>query len=87
MLVFCVMRAAAGLPHRVRRLVLLSPAGYHDVIPWAWWPFIFVLPYWHKLLVLLLGKERACECAVLCCEGACVCCVRQAALVSRIAVA
>jgi hypothetical protein len=61
MLVFCVMRAAAGQPHRVRRLVLLSPAGFHDVIPWAWWPFIWVLPYWHKLLALLLGKERACE--------------------------
>jgi hypothetical protein len=62
MLMFCVMRAAAGLPHRVRRLVLLSPAGFHDVIPWAWWPFIFVLPYWHRLLVLLLGRDRACEC-------------------------
>ena len=69
------MRAAAGLPHRVRRLVLLSPAGFHDVIPWAWWPFIYVLPYWHRLLVLLLGRDRACECVrgrVGGCLGVCV---------------
>jgi hypothetical protein len=67
MLVFCVMRAAAGQPHHVRRLVLLSPAGFHDVIPWAWRPFIFVLPYWHRLLAFMLGKERACACV---CFGA-----------------
>lgn len=74
MLVFCVMRAAAGQPHRVRRLVLLSPAGFHDVIPWLWWPFIFVLPYWHRLLAFLLGKDRACECGCWLVGLLCLCC-------------
>jgi hypothetical protein len=62
MLVYCVMRAAAGLQHRVDRLILMSPAGYHKKIPTLFWPFVLVLPWWHKLLELCLGNDRACEC-------------------------
>jgi hypothetical protein len=61
MLVYLVMRCAAGQPHHVRRLILMSPAGYHNTVPAAFWPFIMVLPWWHKLLVLLVGQHRACE--------------------------
>jgi pimeloyl-ACP methyl ester carboxylesterase len=56
-----VCAAAAGRPHRVRALVLLSPAGYHNTVPAPFWPFIMVLPWWHRLLCLVLGRERACE--------------------------
>jgi pimeloyl-ACP methyl ester carboxylesterase len=67
MLMYLVMRCAAGQPHHVRRLVLMSPAGYHNTVPAAFWPFIMVLPWWHKLLVLLVGRHRACEwCGVFC---------------------
>lgn len=62
MLVYLVMRCAAGQPHHVRRLILMSPAGFHHVVPAPFWPFILVLPWWHRLLVLLLGRHRACEC-------------------------
>eukprot|EP00775_Hariotina_reticulata_P003459 gene3459-3730_t len=65
MLVYCVMRAAAGLPHHVDRLILMSPAGYHRVIPTLFWPFVLVLPWWHKLLQLCLGDSRAYHPAVL----------------------
>jgi hypothetical protein len=61
MLMYLVMRCAAGQPHHVRRLVLMSPAGYHHTVPAAFWPFIVVLPWWHKLLVLLVGRHHACE--------------------------
>ncbi|WIA23329.1 hypothetical protein OEZ85_000094 [Tetradesmus obliquus] len=65
MLVYLVMRCAAGQPHHVRRLILMSPAGYHHTVPAAFWPFIAVLPWWHRLLVLLVGRHRAYHPAVL----------------------
>jgi hypothetical protein len=61
MLIYAVMRAAAGQPHRLRRLVLMSPAGFHDAVPWMWWPLIRILPWWHALLCAVVGKARACE--------------------------
>lgn len=43
----------------------MSPAGYHHTVPAAFWPFIAVLPWWHRLLVLLVGRHRAYHPAVL----------------------
>lgn len=44
MLMYLIMRHKAGAAHHVRRLVLLSPAGYHLTYPAAFVPPIYGVP-------------------------------------------
>ncbi|WIA40969.1 hypothetical protein OEZ86_004617 [Tetradesmus obliquus] len=42
MLIHCIQRVREGRPHHVRRLILLSPAGFHMVIPRMFQPLVYV---------------------------------------------
>jgi len=44
LLIYAVMCRALGRPHRLDRLVLLTPAGFQDRPPLAAYPFIWLVP-------------------------------------------
>jgi hypothetical protein len=44
LLIYAVASAALGRPHRLARLVLLTPAGFHRRYPRAVAPFLYILP-------------------------------------------
>jgi hypothetical protein len=54
LLIWAVTQRMGGLPHRLTRLVLLAPAGFHRSYPLACYPFIYTLP----LVVWLMQTLR-----------------------------
>ncbi|RMZ55129.1 hypothetical protein APUTEX25_005407 [Auxenochlorella protothecoides] len=50
LLIYAVHRAMAGRAHHLKRLGLLSPAGYHSHYPRAAWIFLWVLPTFMRVL-------------------------------------
>lgn len=64
MLIYLVMRCKANQPHHVRRLILLTPAGFHKIIPWAFWPICWTLPWVIRIMRLIFGKEAAGRCCI-----------------------
>lgn len=54
LLMYAVGCRLEGRPHRLRRLILLSPAGFHPRIPLAVWPIRYLLP----LIVALVDTLR-----------------------------
>ena len=58
-LIYMVMRLRSGRPHRVRRLVLLTPAGFHARLPWSLWPALTLAPLAHWVMRLVLGAGAA----------------------------
>ncbi|KAI8469058.1 MAG: hypothetical protein J3K34DRAFT_424964 [Monoraphidium minutum] len=53
------MMARSGRRHRVKRLVLLTPAGFHGIVPWVFHPVIRAIPPLMALMRLLLGPGAA----------------------------
>ncbi|GAB4815151.1 hypothetical protein N2152v2_002197 [Parachlorella kessleri] len=45
LLVYAVMSKVQGRPHRLRRMVLLTPAGFHLRYPKVFVPFMWVVPH------------------------------------------
>ena len=50
LLVYAVMCGLLGRSHRLSRLVLLTPAGFHRTPPKVAWPFLYAVPALVKLL-------------------------------------
>ncbi|EFN54144.1 hypothetical protein CHLNCDRAFT_53131 [Chlorella variabilis] len=44
LLIYAVYCGLAGRPHHLRRMVLLTPAGYHANYPSAAFPFVYLVP-------------------------------------------
>lgn len=55
MLIHCTQRAKEGRPHHVKRLILLSPAGYHVVIPRLFKPLV---PTWKLIMYYMAWVWR-----------------------------
>jgi lysosomal acid lipase/cholesteryl ester hydrolase len=58
-LIYLVMRLRARVPHRVSRLVLLTPAGFHARLPWALWPILTLVPLFSRAARALAGPSAA----------------------------
>lgn len=54
LLMYAVGCARQGRPHRIHRLILLTPAGFHLKIPLVAWLIVTFLPPLSRLLLLLL---------------------------------
>eukprot|EP00873_Tetraselmis_striata_P018859 jgi/Tetstr1/439123/TSEL_002988.t1 len=50
LLIYAVRRAMAGRPHHLARLILLTPAGFHNSMPAIAKPFLWFTPLWAWLL-------------------------------------
>jgi len=50
LLIYAVRRLMAGRPHHLSRLILLTPAGFHDKPPLIARPFVMLNPLWSWLL-------------------------------------
>lgn len=59
LLIHLVMSRRKQIPHRLHKLVLLSPAGFHHEFPPLAYPFIYFLPFvefvWRRILRLKAG--------------------------------
>lgn len=85
-LIFCTQRAREGRAHHVKRMVLLSPAGFHDVIPRMFKPIVgtwkavmwYMAWVWRQQVRGLSGECGAPKpCGVGCCiparvQGSCL---------------
>jgi len=50
MLIYAVMCRVLGQPHRISRMVLLTPAGFHHTYPSIAMPFLHILPFIMRFL-------------------------------------
>jgi hypothetical protein len=50
LLMHCTQRAREGRQHHIARLILLSPAGFHDVIPSVFVPLVYI---WHPIMAVM----------------------------------
>ncbi|GBF99175.1 alpha beta hydrolase family [Raphidocelis subcapitata] len=58
-LIYLVMRLRSGAPHRVSRLILLTPAGFHGVVPIVCYPVMALIPVAMAALRLVAGARAA----------------------------
>ena len=50
LLIYAVLCRLVGRPHRLSKLILLTPAGFHRTPPKVAWPFMYAVPALVKLL-------------------------------------
>jgi len=55
LLLYLTMASRRGQTHNLSRLILLSPAGFHERFPALAYPFIWFLPYLHWVWTKVLG--------------------------------
>lgn len=57
LLMYAVACKMTNQPHRLRRLVLLSPAGFHIKIPWMIKPCVWIIPFAVRIVQLFRPNQ------------------------------